>query len=499
MEHSMEESFDSRYEDTFHWIKTKILAGSSKGILNLIFWRLPLIFIEGKVVAAFFYPDDKRQDKEPLMDTIRIPESKKIFKYESFIKSFRKAVDDETYGLWEKERNQKNDESTIYTIAREPADPKASFDFLDYFGIPCKVDQNTAKTQYSCLFFSFKCFDGCMEVWIASSKENEELLSNSYHVKKLKVLIESVQKAMDEEGLKTSKDALAGHVLKHDIMPSVFKSKENKSGPNDYKIELSEYLRSAFSVLHESLLDSLKWKENPCRLFILVNSRLFSPKLCFFLTEAQKEDYRKKYNDAGGVSYEEQTERKKAEEAIEYERTLRKKEAKSPFEFEHDTDIACEIMKDTEQAGTVSSLFKQRGFYELFLEETTFNAHPVLFKKMLIQRDWPEDQYSYPEKLEKIEQYFLLTLPNVKENNLQKNGHAGNTKYQFAMIPYFFRGHPFGCIAFFNPELRDKKRWYGYLNKVLNILDEKEGTIYQAAIKDLCQNIFEVVEEFNNE
>jgi len=266
---------------------------------------------------------------------------------------------------------------------------------------------------------------------------------------------------------------------------------------NDNQIQLSDYLKSAFSVLHESLLKSLEWEKNPCRLFILINSRLFSPNLRFFLTDAQKDYYRKKYDDPGELTEKQDTERRRAEEAIKYERTLREAEAKS-IDDKYDADIACDIMRETEQSGTVSSLFKQRGFYELFLEEETF-AHPVLLKEDLLQSDCT--QYSYPKKLEDIERYFLLTLPNVEQNSLQKNGQAGEAAYQFAMIPYFFRGHPFGCIAFFNPnpKLRKKREWYDFLNKVLNILDEKEGTIYQAAIKDLCQKIFEAVEEFKKD
>ena len=489
----MEKRFNPRYEDTFHWIKTKILAGSKKGILNLIFWRLPLIFIEGKVVAAFFHRDSNEPEKGPLLDTIRIPESKKIFKYKSFIESFQKAVGREKFSLWEVGRNNK---TATYHLERKMANPDAPFDFLDYFGIPCKIHKDTGKTYYNCLFFSFECFDGFMEIWVALSKENEEALWNSYHEKKLREFVDRIDKTMKEEKIDYTEDVLAGHVLKHDIMPSVFKSRENVSDLSNHTIELSEYLISAFSVLHESLLDSLNWKENPCRLFILVNSRLFSPKLRFFLTKDQKKDYKKKYNEHRRTANNENKEPKQVEEVTKHVKSLRKEKGGNDT---LDVDKACTIMEKTEQSGTVSSLFKQRGFYELFLEATTFNAHPVLFKKEVIKRDWPRNQYSYPEELEAIEPLFLLTLPNVEENNAHASNKAGEAEYQFAMIPYFFRGHPFGCIAFFNPKLITKEEWYGYLTKVLNILDEKEGTIYQAAIKDLCQNIFEVVEGFENE
>ena len=498
------ERFDSRYEDAFHWIKTKILAGSKKGLLNLIFWHLPLIFIEGKVVAAFFYPDDKGQNKKPLLDTIQITGSE-IFKYQSFIDSFQKAVGDKTYGHWEHERNEKINKSATYYIERKTAEPEAPFDFLDYFGIPCRTDSGTAKAYYCCMFFQFPCFDGSMEIWVAVNKKEEESLW-PYHenelekfLKKIESTVKNTDGPVKEEGIVFTEDILAGHVLKHDIMPSVFKRKEKASDHGGLEIKLSDYMISAFSVLHESLLNSLHWRQNPCRLFILYNSRLFNPRLCVFLTEAQKQDYKKKYGEYRNAADKENEELKQFEEGIKHRlRSLREKEGNDALQLH--MEAACIIMEKTEQSGTVSSLFKKRGFYELFLEKTTFNAHPVLFKKGVIKNDWQlHDQYSYPEELEKTEPLVLQILPNVMEDNVRSNGQARDAAYQFAMIPYFFRGHPFGCIAFFNPDLRDKKEWYGYLNKVLNILDEKEGTIYQAAIMDLCKNIFEVVEEFEDE
>ncbi len=113
MEEKYRKLYERRYQECFDWIKDSFLLRREKGLLNSIFWSLPIIFIEGKVVCAFYRP---KGSLAPCLDTINTPGKNKLFKFKSFEKTLKKI-------------------NVRKPVERENSDRE--FDFLDYFGALC--------------------------------------------------------------------------------------------------------------------------------------------------------------------------------------------------------------------------------------------------------------------------------------------------------------------------------------------------------------------------
>jgi len=105
------------------------------------------------------------------------------------------------------------------------------------------------------------------------------------------------------------------------------------------------------------------------------------------------------------------------------------------------------------------------------LEQEIFTNHPLLYKKRLIKEDYGvayrKESYRYSKRLQEIEPLILTDLPTLKKDSPE-------LIVEFVIIPIFFRDHPFGCVAFFNPKAKGRDAWFEYLSKVYTLLDERK-------------------------
>lgn len=558
---NMEKLFGDRYRDSAFWIINKLHTGTKGGVIDLLFWRLPLIFIEGKIIAAFF---EKDSSERPLLDTISIPidssdgREKELFPYRSFIAS---TTDDGEHFLYP----IKDDLITFSTVRRKTDGNK--FTFLDYFGIPCLTSRDVK--EYSCFFFRFPFLRGKIEIWVVTETSlltKKQSFAN-YHKKNLIVLLSRLKDSLK----KGKEDHLVGFFYKH--------AEKYDPRRDNYKIKMSDYLVSTLTNLHDALLEYMQWSDDPTRIFILTSANRYSYAMRFFLTRRQQEDYQHKFKNLEDDQKKEIVHkiitvlRKKVasflnpivavdiykqakltgedverikedvrrgitenrlkqvyevigqnypDEIIQmiygnldnydrqsfhqnlkaladdifdklahYEEELNSSNGKRLLESDMALAEAFVRLTDYPQSGTISSLHKVKGFYDIFLfsETIPFDHYPILHKRAVIENHLGSE-FVYDENLMALEKIFLVDLPRRSDN------------LNFVMIPFFFMDACIGCIAFFIPKVtrgNSAETAIGYkeLQRILSIIENYEDKIYQAAVRDLCHEILVTIEGDN--
>lgn len=413
--------FRHRYYAAADWIESKLMSGQRRGIIRLLFWRFPLIYLEGKVIGAFF---SGNETETPSIDTVSIEGSREIFKFETFKTSFLNAVK-----ILKPTSGTSSDVTwRSYELLRESSHLN-HFDFYDYFGLP-------RFERYKCAHFEFNILNGRVELWVIAPIGEQLLRSVQLHANALSNLVSNLSLICKRNDYKiTDQRALGLDRSPQTVRPQVI---------------LSDYMMAAFTTLHKGLLEALDLQKGSCRLFITMNDKKHGPGIKIFLTQDQK------------AFYEEHV--PKLREGFSYN-----------------------TLFEQAQSGTVSSIFHQRGISEFFLEDISFADHPIIKKSALMEKDL--SGYSYPPDLRKAEGLYLADAP-------KKDGKGA--PQQFLMVPYFFMGHSFGCIAYFIPNKmkfdRDNpdKKYYYDLKRVFDILSDSQGRIYRAALQDLAQDIIQV-------
>lgn len=449
--------YKRRYEEAFHWIKYHLLFKNT-GLLYALAWYLPMIFLEGKIVWAFYKSVTARS---PVFDTVTIPGGNEIFKFNAFKKSLTKVENN----LDNLQRVVKLDE----------------YSFLDYFGIPCPDPKKHKKQTYFCKYYEIKLFDGKFVFWLAAKEEDINNFGGKswdYHEEKLTFYLQKIADVYEEiiEKNNNIDKILYGH--KFDV---------NDHRPSTERIKLSEYLVEALNNLHDSLLATFD-NEEPYRIFFLLDEYLFSARNRFFFTRNQTISFKKLYAEFDEKKEKGEVPQSILDEKMKYDHQIELAKKADPTKTmgKDNMEIGLDILSGTGQTG-VSSIATQKGIPEFYFEQELFTCHPLLFKKELVEEKYGKG-YSYPPELSNIEPMILVHLPSLRSD-------ADQAITEFVLIPFFFRDHPLGCIAFFNPNAKGSDSWFDYLSKVYMLLDEKEDFIYQAAIKDLCQQIAEIYQK----
>lgn len=466
--------FYLRYEDTSGWINYSIKSGSRKGPIGLIFWSLPLIFLEGKVIAAFFKDDEAL----PIRDTIRtiIPKQKNakeisIFSYDNFLNALEKECPD---------YNNINP----FTLTRKKT-KKNYFDALDYFGFPCINDTSQPGKEYKCRHFTVHAFNGKIAIWIATEKDGSIFFNNKFHRDALNNLAKRVEEISFEEykivhGNDSLKTDFYNHVLEKE---KVIEQPHYTNGGG--KLEVKDYYELIFDALHHALLEDMGWKEDPNNIYIMLSDNVYGCSMRFWLSEDQKNNYKKRFKEQ---SFEEQN--LFLEQVKVY---LRKKRG---IDINNVIDKILTNLTDNhkkkslkemyEQSGTVSSLAKLRGMYDTFLYPN-FTSYPIIYKENFIKKRM-KSKHNYSETLKYLEEYILLKWPK-RDSNMS-----------LAMIPFFLRGISVGCIAFFIPSnviaehTTEEQYWYQRIARALRRIESVEKNLEEAAVKQVCRTIFDELE-----
>ena len=481
--------FDLRYEDAIDWINYTIKSGSRKGPISLIFWSLPLIFIEGKVIAAFF----KKGEALPIRDTVRtiMPKQKnmkeiKIFLYENFLKALNKE-------------NSGYDKKNEFDLIREKTE-KSCFDALDYFGFPCIKDKNSKK-KYTCRHFTATAFNGKIEIWVAAEKKMASFFNNEFHSDELKKLAKRVEDISYEEykiihGKNSSKSKFYDYIFKKE---KLIEQPQYTNGGGKLGVNENDYYDLIFSALHHALLEDMGWNKQPNNICIILSDNIYGCSMRFWLSNVQKNNYREnfkkfykgkstedknKFLELAKIHFDEKANKTIEDQVITIDNVIDL--ILKNLTTAHN-EVALKIMY--EQSGTVSSMIKLRGFFDTFLyPETRFTDYPIIYKDEFI-KGLMKDNYYFSDTLKSLEKLLLVDWPN-RNNNMS-----------LAMIPFFLRGVSVGCVAFFIPSEEvlaehhtEEQYWYQRLARALRRIESVEKHLEEAAVKQVCRTILDKLE-----
>jgi len=465
----IEKIFNLRYEDAKKYMKEVITGGSKKDPISLIFWRLPLIFIEGKVIAAFVN-HDKDQIVSDTVTTKVLNTGDVIFSYQGFKLLFDNMKGTKTAKQYK-----------AFTLKRQCTEPDM-FDVLDYFGFPCIERGSENAEQYLCHCYTFEAFCGRFEIWIAFHKDREQLFKAVYHIKKMRDLLKSVQTYSYSEYRQTKdkNDAKKESDYFNDMMKAIVNRREMlpqyKDG--DVKFEINDYYILIFDALHKALLEDMGWKKEPNNILILFAESLYGHAMKIWFTKEQEKDYIDKYNILN------LDDKKRILAEIINMSTYDKEK----INFENVIEHSLKTWKDYRQCGSVSSIIKARGYYDIFLyDNIPFKMYPIIFKRDYINIH--DHKYDYDSKLQDLETIMLIDVPDR------------TNKMSLAMIPFFIRGIAVGTVAFFAPTRKKKLEnqkfendWYQRLVRALQRIKYAEGHLEEAAVKEVCRTILDELE-----
>ena len=526
------ERYEERYNDAIGYIQDKMFTKDGS-IIRQIFRMLPLIFIEGKVIAAFTKKDSHNPDKNldaaniPSIDTLTTKEIITDNEQGRIILSFKEFLDEFPRPNRLRVRNE-----ISYASKRIPLKKynEKKFDARDYFGLPCKYGKSAP--SYTCNYFRYNGQKGWIEIWVATRKEDK--LFPRYHADQILRLVLAISLYIIEHykiSGENDKDVI-NRIYKAEFTHEKLTQQQTKQGisPPQLKVD-DEYVRRILETLHKALLADMGWQDQPNNIFILLSPDIYDYSMQFFLTHDQRHSFSQLLNGGKTEALKEFTtvfknlnfEGKRISEMSEAEIAKLLNEIKAEafrelkaflktflkeLEYENlppykgksisqlsDSEIVEFCMDAFEnklpkkypellQKGTVNSLVKLRNFYDIFIyDNTIFNEYPVLCKSAFFEDRIGADYYKYDrDTLGILEKYFLVEL-------------AGQTKnMSLAVFPLLIKDNAVGSISFFIPE-DNRNQLYSRLSSVLRRIDLAKIHLQEAEVKQACSIILRTLEE----